>query len=93
MREGGNAWIQECIVGTLGANVQFEEYTGQPVEEMTVDRLVGRGGAIVGTPDHAIRRVREIWEASGGGLKIPHAFARIRELLSVKEDFQRILIF
>jgi limonene 1,2-monooxygenase len=67
VREGGNAWIQEYIVGTLGANVQFEEYPGQPAEEMTVDRLVGRGGAIVGTPDDAIKRVREIWEASGGG--------------------------
>jgi limonene 1,2-monooxygenase len=93
VREGGNAWIQEYIVGTLGANVQFEEYPGQPVEEMTVDGLVGRGGAIVGTPDDAIKRVREIWEASGGGfggiLFLAHEWASTEKTRRSYELWQR----
>jgi limonene 1,2-monooxygenase len=64
--EGANRWIQEYFIKTLGARLQFEEYPNQPVEEMTIDRMLGRGGAIVGTPDDAIARIRELQEASGG---------------------------
>jgi limonene 1,2-monooxygenase len=64
--EGANRWIQEYFINTLGARLQFEEYPNQPVEEITVDRMLGRGGAIVGTPDDAIARIRELQEASGG---------------------------
>ncbi|MGH8012306.1 MAG: LLM class flavin-dependent oxidoreductase [Candidatus Binataceae bacterium] len=67
VREGGDAWIQKYFIETLAARIQFEEYPGQPAEEMTVDRMVGRGGAIVGTPDDAIKRLQEVYEASGGG--------------------------
>src|SRR3984893_2214811 len=66
IREGGNSWIQDYFIDTLGAKIQFEEYPGQPREELTVDRMVARGGAIVGTPDDAIARIREVQEASGG---------------------------
>jgi limonene 1,2-monooxygenase len=67
VREGFSNWVRNYVVGTLGVNVQFEEYPGQPVEEITMDRLVGRGGALVGTPDDAVKRLREIWDISGGG--------------------------
>jgi limonene 1,2-monooxygenase len=64
--EGANRWIQDYFIKTLGARLQFEEYPNQPIEEMTIDRMLGRGGAIVGTPDDAIARIRELQEASGG---------------------------
>jgi limonene 1,2-monooxygenase len=67
VREGGNAWIQKYFIETLAARVQFEEYPGQPTEEMTMDRMIARGGAIVGTPDDAIKRIKEVIEVSGGG--------------------------
>lgn len=38
-----------------------------PTAEMTADRMIARGGAIVGTPDEAVARIKEVWEASGGG--------------------------
>lgn len=67
VREGGNAWIQKYFIETLAARVQFEEYPGQPTEEMTMHRMIARGGAIVGTPDDAIKRINEVIEVSGGG--------------------------
>ncbi len=66
VRAGANLWIQDYFVNTLGARIQFEEYPNQPLEEMTVDRMVERGGAIIGTPDDAIARIRELEELSGG---------------------------
>jgi limonene 1,2-monooxygenase len=66
IREGANRWIQEYFIDTLGARLQFEEFPNQPVEEMTVDKMIGRGGAIVGTPDDAIAKIRELQQASGG---------------------------
>ncbi len=66
IREGANRWIQEYFISTLGARLQFEEYPNQPIEELTVDRMIGRGGVIVGTPDDAIARVKELQEATGG---------------------------
>jgi len=66
VRDGGNRWIQDYFVKTLGAKLQFEEYPNQPVEEMTIDRMVARGGSFIGTPDDAIARIKELQEASGG---------------------------
>jgi len=67
IREGGNTWIQKYFVETLAANIQFEEYPGQPASEFTIDRMVERGGIIAGTPDDAINKINEAIEASGGG--------------------------
>jgi limonene 1,2-monooxygenase len=66
IRDGANLWIQEYFVKTLGARLQFEEYPNQPAEEMTIDKMIGRGGAIVGTPDDAIARIKELQQAAGG---------------------------
>jgi limonene 1,2-monooxygenase len=82
IREGCNAWIQKYFVETLAAKIQFEEYPGQPTSEMTADRMVARGGSIVGTPDDAIAYLKQVWELSGGGfggvLFLAHEWA-IRE--------------
>ena len=95
IREGGNSWIQDYFIDTLGAKIQFEEYPGQPREEMTVDRMVGRGGAIVGTPDDAIKRIREVQEASGGFgglLGLAHEWASREKTLRSYELFARYVM-
>jgi len=66
VREGANAWIHSYLIDTLGQRVIFEDYPGQPQKEITIDRWAGRGGAIIGTPDDAIARIRELQEATGG---------------------------
>jgi limonene 1,2-monooxygenase len=66
IRDGANRWIQDYFINTLGARLQFEEYPNQPVEEMTIDRMIGRGGVIVGTPDDGIARIGELQDATGG---------------------------
>jgi limonene 1,2-monooxygenase len=67
VREGANRWIQEYFIDTLAARIQFEEYPGQPREEMNIDRMAEQARAIVGTPEDAIKRINEVWEASEGG--------------------------
>ncbi|HLW70717.1 MAG TPA: LLM class flavin-dependent oxidoreductase [Candidatus Binataceae bacterium] len=93
IRAGGNNWIQEYFVGTLAANIQFEEYPGQPASEFTVDRMVERGGIIVGTPDDAIQRINEAIEASGGGfgglLILAHEWASREQTLRSYELWSR----
>ena len=95
VREGGNSWIQDYFIDTLGAQIQFEEYPGQPRAEMTIDRMVGRGGAIVGTPDDAIARIREIQQASGGFggvLGLAHEWASREKTLRSYELFARYVM-
>jgi len=67
IRLGANTWIQKYFVETLAANIQFEEYPGQPASELNIDRMVARGGMIVGTPDDAIKQIAEVQEATGRG--------------------------
>ena len=96
VREGGNTWIQKYFIETLAARVQFEEYPGQPAEEMTIDRMVARGGAIVGTPDDAIKRINEVIEASGGGfgglLVLAHEWASREKTLKSYEMLARYVM-
>ncbi|HEY2662923.1 MAG TPA: LLM class flavin-dependent oxidoreductase [Candidatus Binataceae bacterium] len=66
VRKGANLWIQEYFLKTLRQNMAFEDVPGQKIEDITIDRMVGRGGAIVGTPDDAIAKIRELEQASGG---------------------------
>ena len=84
IREGCNAWIQKYFIETLAAKIQFEEYPGQPTEEMTADRMMARGGCIVGTPDEAVAKIKEVWEASGGGfgglLLLAHEWASTEKI-------------
>jgi limonene 1,2-monooxygenase len=95
IRDGANAWIQEYFVKTLGARIQFEEYPNQPAEEMTVDRIVARGGVIAGTPDDAIARLRELQEATGGFggiLALAHEWASREKTLRSYELFARYVM-
>jgi limonene 1,2-monooxygenase len=96
VRDSGNAWIQKYFIETLAARVQFEEYPGQPTEEMTLDRMVARGGAIVGTPDDAIKRINEVIEMSGGGfggmLVLAHEWASREKTLKSYEMLARYVM-
>lgn len=93
IRDGCNLWIQKYFIETLGAKIQFEEYPGQPTEEMTADRMASRGGVIVGTPDDAIAKIKEVWEASGGGfgglLLLAHEWAPREKILHSYELWAR----
>jgi limonene 1,2-monooxygenase len=96
VREGANAWMHEYVIDTLAAQVQFEEYPGQPTEELTIDRMVARGGAIVGTPDDAIKRINEVIEATGGGfgglLVLAHEWASREKTLKSYEMLARYVM-
>ena len=92
IHDGANRWIQDYFINTLGARLQFEEYANQPVEEMTIDRMIGRGGVIVGTPDDAIARVRELQDATGGFggmLMLAHEWATREKTLHSYELWAR----
>ncbi|HKN13029.1 MAG TPA: LLM class flavin-dependent oxidoreductase [Candidatus Binatus sp.] len=92
IRDGANTWIREYFIDTLGAQLQFEEYPNQPVEEMNIDRMNGRGGIIVGTPDDAIARIKELQQATGGFggiLGLAHEWTTREKTLHSYELFAR----
>jgi limonene 1,2-monooxygenase len=92
IRTGANRWIQEYFITTLGARLQFEEYSDQPVEEMTIDRMVERGGAIIGTPDEAIAKIKELQQVTGGFggiLGLAHEWTTREKTLRSYELFAR----
>ena len=66
VRREGTAVLQDYFSRALGANFLIEEYPGQALEEITLDKLVERGGAIVGTPEDIIRGSERLQQASGG---------------------------
>jgi len=96
VREGANRWIQEYFIDTLAARIQFEEYPGQPREEMNIDRMAEQGRAIVGTPEDAIKRINEVWEASEGGfgglLVLAHEWAPREKTLHSYELLARYVM-
>ncbi|HZP46553.1 MAG TPA: LLM class flavin-dependent oxidoreductase [Candidatus Binataceae bacterium] len=93
IRDGCNRWIQEYFIGTLGAQIQFQEYPNQPTSEMNADRMAARGGVIIGTPDDAIERINQTIEASGGGfggvLLLAHEWASREKILRSYELWAR----
>ena len=96
VREGANRWIQEYFIDTLAARIQFEEYPGQPREEMNIDRMAEQGRAIIGTPEDAIKRINEVWEASEGGfgglLVLAHEWAPREKTLHSYELLARYVM-
>jgi limonene 1,2-monooxygenase len=96
VREGANRWIQDYFIDTLAARIQFEEYPGQPREEMTIERMAEQGRAIVGTPEDAIKRINEVWEASEGGfgglLILAHEWAPREKILHSYELLARYVM-
>jgi limonene 1,2-monooxygenase len=92
IHDGANRWIQDYFINTLGARLQFEEYPNQPVEEITIDRMIGRGGVIVGTPDDAIARIGQLQDATGGFggiLMLAHEWATREKTLHSYELWAR----
>jgi limonene 1,2-monooxygenase len=49
-----------------GGKVTYEAYPGQPAEEITVDQIIDQRKWIIGDPDHCVRRIKEMEEATGG---------------------------
>ena len=49
-----------------GGKPTYEAYPGQPAEDITVEQIIERRKWIIGDPDHCIRRIKELEEASGG---------------------------
>ena len=50
----------------IGANATYEAYPGQPADEITVEQIIDQRKWIVGDPDHCVRRIKELEEATGG---------------------------
>ncbi len=49
-----------------GGKVTYEAYSGQPADEITVEQIIEQRKWIIGDPDHCVRRIKELEEASGG---------------------------
>jgi len=97
IREGCNRWIHEYFIGTLGAQIQFQEYPNQPISEMNADRMAARGGVIIGTPDDAIKTISAAIEASGPGgfgglLFLAHEWAPREKILRSYELLARYVM-
>src|SRR5713226_3066162 len=96
IRDGANSWIRDYFIDTLGTRIQFEEYPNQPIEEMNIDRMAEQGRAIVGTPEDAIKRINEVWEASEGGfgglLVLAHEWAPREKTLHSYELLARYVM-
>ena len=49
-----------------GGKVTYEAYPGQPAEEITVEQIIQQRNWIIGDPDHCVRKIKELEEATGG---------------------------
>jgi limonene 1,2-monooxygenase len=64
VREWGNEYLREYAISTTG--LAQKDYPEQPLTDITIDRFIDAGTMVVGTPDDAIAKIRELNEASGG---------------------------
>src|SRR5260370_34442797 len=64
VREWGNEYRREYAISTTG--LAQKDYPEQPLTDITIDRFIDAGTMVVGTPDDAIAKIRELNEASGG---------------------------
>jgi limonene 1,2-monooxygenase len=64
VREWGNEYFREYAISTTG--LAQKESPDQPLSEVTIDGLVNAGAMLIGTPDDAIAKIREINEMCGG---------------------------
>jgi limonene 1,2-monooxygenase len=63
VRAGADTWCQKYFGDTLG--VLFQTPDGKSME-MSLDGMIAGGSAIVGTPDEAVKHLRELGELTGG---------------------------
>jgi limonene 1,2-monooxygenase len=64
IRDWGNEYMQQYTVATTG--LAQKDRPDQPLSEITIDRMIDAGTMLIGTPDDAIARIREMQQASGG---------------------------
>jgi len=64
VREWGNEYLREYAISTSG--LAQKDYPEQPLSELSIDRFIDAGTMVVGTPDDAIVKIRELNESSGG---------------------------
>jgi limonene 1,2-monooxygenase len=64
VREWGNEYLREYAISTSG--LAQKDYPEQPLSDITIDRFIDAGTMVVGTPDDAIAKIRELNESSGG---------------------------
>jgi len=64
VREWGNEYLREYAISTTG--LAQKDYPEQPLTDITIDRFIDAGTMVVGTPDDAIAKIRELNESSGG---------------------------
>ena len=50
----------------IGAKPSYESYPGQPAEEITAEQIIEQRKWIIGDPDHCVRLIKELDEATGG---------------------------
>lgn len=62
VEDGLLRWNNDYFVGTLGSPERRPFETGRQLAEL----MVNYGGAIIGTPDDAVERIRALQEISGG---------------------------
>lgn len=63
VREVGDSLIQNYFAAPVR---QVEQGQGGAIAAMPIERLAAEGGVILGTPDDAIDKIRELQELSGG---------------------------
>jgi limonene 1,2-monooxygenase len=64
IRDWGNEYFREYAISTTG--LAQKDSPDQPLGEVTIDGLIDAGAMLVGTPDDAIAKIREMHEAAGG---------------------------
>ncbi len=64
IRDWGNEYFREYAISTTG--LAQKDSPGQPLSEVTIDGMIDAGAMLIGTPDDAIAKIREMNEASGG---------------------------
>ncbi|HEV3112976.1 MAG TPA: LLM class flavin-dependent oxidoreductase [Candidatus Binataceae bacterium] len=64
IRDWGNEYFREYAISTTG--LAQKDSPDQPLSEVTIDGLVNAGAMLIGTPDDAIAKIREMNEAAGG---------------------------
>ncbi|HKD69555.1 MAG TPA: LLM class flavin-dependent oxidoreductase [Candidatus Binataceae bacterium] len=64
VRGWGNEYFREYAISTTG--LAQKDSPDQPLSEVTIDGMVEAGAMLIGTPDDAIAKIREMNEAAGG---------------------------
>lgn len=64
IRDWGNEYFREYAISTTG--LAQKDSPDQPLSEGTIDGMVEAGAMLIGTPDDAIAKIREMNEAAGG---------------------------